>query len=257
MQFLLLGPLEVLDDSGSRITPTALRLRMLLSRLCMDAGSVVPFDQLKSALWPEGCPRTASTALQVSVSRLRKYLAAAGADPLVVATLPHGYSIDLKDHSLDVWNFRNLLAQARRQDRGGYLDNATLLYRQALEQWRGDAFPEMSESVTLFGAARALEEERDASYERLIELELNLGRHAMVVGELYQMTARFPSRERLCEHLMIALHRSGRTAEALQVYDAIRSHLTGELGIEPSDSLRRVHTSILSRADELDLTGSA
>ncbi|WP_433697144.1 AfsR/SARP family transcriptional regulator [Nocardiopsis sp. CA-288880] len=257
MQFLLLGPLEVLDDRGDRITPTALRLRMLLTRLCMDAGSVVAFDELMEALWPEGRPRTAPTALQVSISRLRKYLAATGADPMAVGTMPYGYSIDLKDHSLDIWNFRNVLTQARQQDRSGYLDNATLLFRQALDQWRGDAFPELRESVALSGAARALEEERDAAYGRLIEIELNLGRHSMVVGELYQMIARFPGREKLYEHLMVALYRSGRTAEALEVYAGLRSHLTDELGIEPAESLRRIHVSILSRADELDLTTSA
>ncbi|MET8160861.1 AfsR/SARP family transcriptional regulator [Sphaerisporangium sp. NPDC005289] len=252
MKISLLGPLEVLDAAGGRITPSSLRQRMLLARLCVDAGRVVSAHQLLSALWPSERPRTSLTALQVNISRLRKYLANAGVDPGTVVTAPDGYAIDLECHQLDVRDFRGLVAEARQSDRERRTEFATRQLRQALSLWRGDPFRDLRDSVVLECAARAFEEERNAAYERLIQLELDLGRHQHIIGELYELTSRFPTWETLHAQLMIALYRGGRTAESLTVYEAIRRRLVAELGIEPSGSLKRIQLAVLRQDDQLE-----
>ncbi|TDC61064.1 activator protein [Micromonospora sp. KC207] len=257
MKISLLGPLEVSNDAGSMITPTALRQRLLLTRLCVDAGRLVSTDQLLSALWPDEQPRDSCTALHVNISRLRKYLANTGADPGTVVTAPGGYAINLERHQLDVHDFRDLVAQARKSDRERRMESAIRQLRQALSLWRGDPFRDLRKSVTLACAATAFEEERNAVHERLIQLELSLGRHHQIIGELHELTVRHPTWETVHAQLMIALYRGGRTAESLTVYEAIRRRLVADFGIEPSGALKRIHLAVLRQDNQLEHPGFA
>ncbi|MGK5523305.1 AfsR/SARP family transcriptional regulator, partial [Micromonospora sp. URMC 107] len=66
-----------------------------------------------------------------------------------------------------------------------------------------------------------------------------------VVGELTGLVRRYPLRERLRGQLMLALHRSGRTADGLGVYRDGRAVLSTQLGIEPGKELRDLHRAML------------
>ena len=73
MEFRILGPLEVVGDSG----PVALgggKQRALLALLLLRANEVVSSDTLIDELWQGNPPETARKALQVLVSNLRKAL---------------------------------------------------------------------------------------------------------------------------------------------------------------------------------------
>src|SRR5262249_60387255 len=83
-----------------------------------------------------------------------------------------------------------------------------------------------------------LEELRMNALEGRLEADLQLGRHADLVGELDALVARHPLREGLRRRQMLALYRSGRQAEALAAYQEARRVLDDELGIEPSPALR-------------------
>ena len=97
-----------------------------------------------------------------------------------------------------------------------------------------------------------LEELRLAALEDRLEADLALGRHAELVAELEALVAEHPLRERLRGHLMLALYRSGRQAEALAVYRATRRALVDELGIEPGRALRELERAILAQDAELE-----
>ena len=56
-------------------------------------------------------------------------------------------------------------------------------------------------------------------------------------------------------HLMKALYRSGRQADALAVYQETRALLVGQLGIEPSPLLQRLERDILRQTPELEQAG--
>lgn len=81
--------------------------------------------------------------------------------------------------------------------------------------------------------------------EERFELKLELGEHGAVVDEIATAARAHPLRERLVRQLMLALHRGGRTAEALTVYREARRRLVTELGIEPGAELRDLEGLIL------------
>jgi DNA-binding SARP family transcriptional activator len=85
-----------------------------------------------------------------------------------------------------------------------------------------------------------------AAVERRADLDLAAGRPGPLVGQLGELLARHPLRESLWLRLLVALHRSGRRAEALQRYQVIRVHLAEELGVDPGAELQRVYADLLA-----------
>lgn len=232
MEYRVLGPIEALD--GERRLPLGgPKQRALLGVLLLSANRVVPRDELVDAVWPEGAPPTAATALQVYVSRLRKLL-----PPGSLETRPPGYVLHAGPGELDLERFEQLTAADRAAE--------------ALELWRG---PPLA-GLELGGPARVevqrLEERRLAVLEDRVEADLTHGRHVDLIAELEALVSRNPLRERLRGQLMLALYRSGRQAEALEHYRALRLMLRDELGLEPDASLRRLHTEILRQSGQLE-----
>ena len=74
-----------------------------------------------------------------------------------------------------------------------------------------------------------------------------LGRHEALIGELETLTSQHPMRERLWSQRMLALYRSGRQAEALRVFQELRSTLVDDLGIEPGHDVSWMEHAILSQ----------
>ena len=74
-----------------------------------------------------------------------------------------------------------------------------------------------------------------------------------MAAELEQLVSEHPLRERFRGQMMLALYRSGRQAEALEVYRKTREKLVEEFGIEPTAALRRLEQAILAQDRSLDL----
>src|SRR5207237_4822169 len=89
-----------------------------------------------------------------------------------------------------------------------------------------------------------LQELRLAALEDRLEADLELGHNGELVSELSGLVARHRLRERLRGHLILALYRSGRQAEALEAYREARRMLDEELGLEPSPVLRELELAI-------------
>ena len=226
MEFRILGPLEVIGDSGRPISLPAPKVRALLALLLLNRNHVVPSDVLVDELWDEEPPATAAKTLQVYVSQLRKAL---GADRVETAQV--GYRLRINAGEVDVDTFEQLVADGRP--------------REALALWRGPALVDFRGEHFARAAAERLEEARLAAIEGRIDAELDAGRHAALVGELEQLAEEHPLREGLRAQLMLALYRSGRQAEALEVYRSTRGRLAEELGLEPGEELRELEQAIL------------
>src|SRR5205823_5337563 len=90
-----------------------------------------------------------------------------------------------------------------------------------------------------------LQEARLTALEARLDADLALGRHGELAGEIQQAVTANALREGLRFRWILALYRAGRQAEALQVYEDARQVLSGELGIDPSPDLQRLHQAIL------------
>src|SRR6266508_934566 len=240
MDFRVLGPLEVRDDQGGELALGAGRPRALLAVLLLDANEVVSTDRLVDELWGGRAPATAVKAVQNHISQLRKIL---GDNRLL--TRGRGYVLAVAPGELDLERFEQLVDAGARALAQGDAEAAAEALRGALSLWRGPALAEFAyESFAQRPAAR-LEALRLGALENRIEADLALGRHAELVAELDELVASHPLRERLRAQLMLALYRSGRQAEALEVYREARRVLDEELGLEPGEELRELERAIL------------
>jgi DNA-binding SARP family transcriptional activator len=248
MQFGVLGPLEV-REAGRELPLTGVKQRALLAILLLHVNEVVSSERLIDELWSEGMPGSGATALQVRVSQLRKTLGAGG--QLIVTQSP-GYVLRLEHEQLDLQRFERLVAEAAASEPA----DASSMLREALLLWRGPALAEFAFDGFAQAAIGRLEELRLTALESRIEADLVLGRHNELAAELEGLVLEHPLRERLRAQLMLALYRSGRQAEALEVYRTVRETLVDELGIEPSTALQELERRILRQDPSLELTQS-
>lgn len=239
MEFRILGPLEVRDE-GRELELGGPRQRAVLAILLTRVGEIVSKDRLIDELWGERPPATATNTLHGYVSHLRRALG-----PGVIVSRPPGYVLELGPARLDLRRFERLAGEGARAHEAGRAEEASAAFREALALWRGPALADFAyESFARAEIAR-LEELRSAVLERRVEADLELGRHAAVVGELEALVVAHPLREHPRELLMLALYRSGRQAEALAAYREARRVLLDELGIEPGPALRELESAIL------------
>ncbi|MDI1463390.1 AfsR/SARP family transcriptional regulator [Catellatospora sp. KI3] len=243
MQFGILGPLHVTD--GSRpVTLTARNPRVLLAVLLCHPNQPVSTEKLIDAIWEQLPPRTAVKNLQGYVLQLRQALGRAR-----VVRHPHGYALKVGHGELDAENFQHDLQQARRTLAAGDLRQTRQLLTQALAGWRGPVLADLASVTALRETVTTLTQQHIGAWEDRVDVDLALGAHASIVVELTAQVMEHPLRERMRGQLMLALNRSGRQAEALQCYEEGRTILGEELGIEPTDALRRIHLDILRGTD--------
>ncbi|MEV7682022.1 AfsR/SARP family transcriptional regulator [Streptomyces sp. NPDC088341] len=262
MDIDVLGALAV-RENGRSITPTAPKPRQVLALLSLHADQVVPVTALIEELWAGEPPRSARTTLQTYVLQLRSLIAAAlkhgaqeGQEATartakdVLVTLPGGYRLDSGGGTSDVREFDRLAGLGyRAMDAGDYAGAARQL-REALALWSGPAFADVHGGAQLDMEIKRLEESRLCALDQRIEADLRLGRHRELLAELTVLVSRYRTHENLHGQFMLALHRSGRRGEALNVYHRLRGTLVRELGLEPSAGLRRLQRSILMAGPE-------
>jgi DNA-binding SARP family transcriptional activator len=256
----LLGPL-LLVRAGRQITPSAPKLRLVLSLLAVQANSVTRVDQLVEELWGESPPPSALTTVQTYIYQLRKLLKLddqpvpdGNTSRPALLSHPGGYILRLPDLAdVDANLFEELARRGRTELLAARAEAAAETFRDALSLWRGNVLEGVTTGPVLYAHATRLEELRRTVVALRIEADLQLGRHHEIIGELNSMVAAEPTREDICAKLMIALYRSGRRADALGVYQRIRSALVDELGLDPAAELQRLHQLMLEANPELDL----
>jgi DNA-binding SARP family transcriptional activator len=250
MDFRILGPLEVSDESGD-VSLGGRKPRALLAILLLNPNEVVPADRLIDELWGDASPEDAAAALRVNVSRLRKAL-----PEDVLTTRSPGYVIRVERDQLDLHRFERLVDEGRSLLARGLAADASARLRHALSLWTGPPLVDFAYEGFAQPAIARLEEIKLAALELRIDADLALGRHDELVGELEAVVAQQPLRERLWRCLMTALYRSGRQAEALAAYHDARRALD-ELGLEPSPGLQELERAILRQDPALELDAAA
>ncbi|WP_437093914.1 BTAD domain-containing putative transcriptional regulator [Streptomyces sp. enrichment culture] len=251
LRFGLLGA-PVLYDGGTEGADRSVRsigspkLRILLAVLLLDAGRVVSVEALKDAMWGAAPPPSAQPSLHNHVARLRRLLD----DPERLVTVPTGYLLRVGEGELDVHAFDAHAAAVRVAHAGRDWRRVVRECTAALALWRGTPLAGLPPEVGGYAFVRRLDEARLLLLERRYDAELALGggRLAGLVPELTALAAEHPLREAYHRQLMLALHRTGRRAEALAVHRDLRARLVGELGVEPGAEVREAHMEVLRGA---------
>lgn len=241
MEFRLLGPVEIVSDTGETLVLAREKEKRLLAVLLMNAGQVLSKEKLISYLadHPGGI---ADGTLRAYLHHVKRVL---NVDDRAVelVTREGGYQLQVADDSIDVRRFTRLRHQADIAARSGKTDEAIVLLCRAEALWRGPALAGLHgqwASVTKI----ALEEERRSCTLRRIGLELDLGRHDELLGELRRLRAEYPDDEIRAQYEMKALYWSGRQEDALDVYRQMRERLVDQ-GLEPGQELVELHRRLL------------
>lgn len=241
MEFGILGPLR-LTREGMPVAVPGRVLPRLLAVLLLEAEHVVPRHRLIDAVWQDSPPETAVRQIFNTVSTARGLLF--DADTAEIEKVGEGYRLTARPEQIDALHFQSLLRLAREQVAASEPQAALTSLREAMDLWRGPALAGMTGAIIESGARR-LDEEREAACEYRAEIVLTLGADEPVIADLQRILAAHPDRQRTAELLMTALHRADRVPEALEVYQGVRNRLREELGIDPGQRLRELHTAIL------------
>lgn len=256
LSFRILGPLEIITETRV-LRPKGSLQSALLTTLLASARQLVPTDALIVELWGEQHPARVENALQAHISRLRRRLSALELDSGESRLVTHasGYQLMVRDEELDASCFICGLEDIRGRAAADAAAAARRL-RCLLGLWRGHAFGSLPVGPLRQAAAARYEESRVAALELLFEHELRDGNHAKIIPELRELLARYKFQERFRQQLMVALYRSGRQADALNVYRELWHRLSEELGLEPSPTMRQYERAILDHDPSLNFRTS-
>ena len=257
VRFEVLGPLRIAaavgaGGAGPR-TDRPLggpKQRLVVALLLAEPNTAVSVDRLIDGVWGDSPPESARHTLQAYVSELRKTVGD------VIERDGAGYRIHVDRDALDALDFEARVTEARARLDAAPAE-AALELDAAIALWRGRPFEDQVEHASIEAEVARLEELRLVAIEARATARLAMGEHAVVVADLERLTREHPYREELRWLQMLALYRCGRQADALRAFQAIRTVLAEEVGIDPSPRLRRLEEQILLQDPELDLPGAS
>lgn len=245
----VLGPFE-LKRGRTVVSAGGPTQRAVLAIFALRAGQPIAVDEVVAGVWGESDePLSGSGSIQVHVSRIRALLKRGSAQPLV--TVPGGYRLQTDVVSVDAVHFERLLGAGRRRLMAGEVRGAAESLDEALALWRGPALMDLRNFPFADLLAGRLDELRVDAAEERIAARMALGEERAMLPELQSLIADRPYRERLHGQLMLALYRAGQQAAALDAYQAARTRLEVDLGVEPGPDLERLHRAILEHDSEL------
>ncbi|MEU0587832.1 tetratricopeptide repeat protein [Streptomyces sp. NPDC006132] len=258
VELLALGPLE-LWQGPQQYELGSVKERCLLAALVHARGEPVSVDTLMDRVWNGDPPPTATETLHSYLSRLRSRLRRTVGDDLaqVVRPSPRLYQLRADPEDIDLLRFQRLRTDAAAAAARGDQELAIGLLRTAEALWRGEPLTEFAGNAWALSARARLTEEHRRVREERIALELELGRHADLVGELQELASQNPFAQQVVSSLMLALYRSGRHDEALAVFRHTREKLHESQGIEPGAQLQELHLRMLEQDHTLLTTRPA
>ncbi|BCB75390.1 hypothetical protein GCM10022251_77970 [Phytohabitans flavus] len=244
MELRLLGPVE-LHAGGRALSGGRPQQQVLLAVLAVDSGRLVSAETLMDRMAGPVPARRSTRLLHTHVTRIRRALEeaqAADGTTVRLARRAGGYVLEMPPHQVDVHQFNLLVRQATRAGRPATAQVALL--REALDLWRGEPLAGLS-GPWVEATRQVLREQRLSAVIAWARSALDAGDAPAVIGPLVQELVEYSLAEPLVAVLMRALAATGRAAEALTHYAAVRHRLAQELGADPGTELQAIHRAIL------------
>ncbi|MGD0699038.1 MAG: AfsR/SARP family transcriptional regulator [Trebonia sp.] len=247
LRFEVLGPVRGFTGE-TELHLGSPQQRGVLAMLLLARGRQVSMDGLIDGLWGADVPRAAGGTIRTYISRLRHCLDADAGRGELIESIGDGYLVPRDAAVLDLDQFEEGLGKARTACQCQATAQAVSVLRDTLGLWRGTALAGVPGPYAESRRVRLAELHLVATEEKLA-MDIAIGQHGEAVAELRELLAEHPFREGLSELLMLGLYRSGRQAEALAVFNAVRQQLGAELGIDPGLALQEMHQRVL-QADQ-------
>lgn len=245
----VLGPVTAWDVDGNTIALKGPRHRSVLARLIVARGRVVPVAHLVDDLWDDP-PADPVGALRTFVAALRRALEpdrSPRTPARLLVTEGPGYALRVPTDAVDAWWFERAVADAGKLPP----EEAAVRLDESLGRWRGPAYAEFAEQPWARADSRRLTELRLHAVELRAEALMSLGEADRAAADLRAHGAEHPWRENAWRLLALALYRTGRQADALEVLRGARTLLADQLGIDPGPGLRALEEDILQQAEHL------
>lgn len=253
LRISVLGPLQAWRG-GQPIDLGHLRQQSVLAALVLCPDRAVSQQELLDGVW--GMEPPATNVVPVYIYRLRKLLRGGDGQGPVIEHSRCGYRLLPGAAEVDMARMEELVTAAGAAERAGEPAEAVRLCSQALGLFRGELLAGLPGPLPELERLR-LTERRTALAQRKLNWQLQLGRHAEAIEELWALAVAQPLNEPVAAMLMRALYLDGRQADALNVFDRTRRRLSDELGVSPGQLLRRTHQMILRGYDAgLGLAGA-
>jgi DNA-binding SARP family transcriptional activator len=256
VQVAVLGPLRIKHDGvkhdgvkhdGAWCSISAPMERKVLALLLSRAGQLATTDWLIGHLWQERAPVQATNTLQTYVSHLRPMLEPdrePGQPWRILRREPNGYLLDVTD--LDSRSFGDFVEHGTAHLRAGDLAAADTALSSALALWRGeDAFADVNDTEPVQRMIDDLAIQRLSALKTWFDIRIRIGRPESVLSDLVALRLQHRDDEELVRLMMLALHGSGRTADALRLYTETSRRLREELGADPGRALNETHGRLL------------
>lgn len=215
--------------------------RVLFVYLVLGRARTLSRDELTAAIWPDEAPLRATSNLRVVVSRLRRALgpdALAGRENLRLV-LPADAWVDLEVAARKIHEAESAV---HAENWSSAVAAATIAYGIS-----GRGFLSGEEAPWVVERRRWLEDVhlRALEYDGAASLGIGGSEVAAAERDARRLVRLAPYRESGYRLLMEALARRGNGAEALLVYEQLRTVLRDELGATPSPATRALHRQLL------------
>jgi DNA-binding SARP family transcriptional activator len=254
VEYCLSGAIEARVD-GSPVALGGPKQRCVLAVLLAHHGTVTSIDRLIDSVWEDAAPPKALASVRSYVANLRRILVATHRDGSGLQRLesrPHGYRLNLLERdTVDLYRFEELVSAGRAALIGNDPGRAVGTLGEALASWRGDPFGEFAyrdfaaPDVRRFAALRA------TAIEARLDAALQVGAGVDLIPDIEAAIAHDPVQERLWGHLMLALHRAGRTPDAVRAFDRACDTLRREVGGTPGEGLQTLFHQICDDSADL------
>ncbi|MFB7226615.1 BTAD domain-containing putative transcriptional regulator [Streptomyces fimicarius] len=245
----LLGSLSAYRG-GRRLDLGPVRRQAVLAALVLRAGSRVSHRELLDDVWGESPPPTGVRVLPSHVYSLRRSLDAPGtaAGSSLIRSGKGWYRFETEGVRLDTVELAALGRRARSVKASAGPAAAQALFDEALGLYGGEPLTGLPGRYA-GSVRRQLEEQRRTLRKGRLECLFLLGRSSEAVEELAELTASCPLDEGLLAIRVRALYSSGRQAEALDAFHALRGRLREAHGAEPGEELRSLYEAVLRQDD--------
>lgn len=250
MRYRVMGAMQLWRDESGWVTPGAAKNRILLATLLARANRRVSNELIQQHLWGEDRPKSAAKLIHLYVHQIRHTLS--DTNGTLLLTRPQGYELTVDCGDRDVDRFAKVTARGFGELRSGDLAAAAASFQQAQQLWRGTPYVDLLDTDLGRVEASALEEQLLLVTEARVDIQLCLGRHVELIGDLRALVLDHPLRERFHEQLIAALYLAGRRAEAAKAFECLRDVLDRELGMAPGRAARQLLETVLTGGPAVD-----